>query len=89
MSKQIVVLFGLNAEHKIIESDLGIAFATGKLMHEQWVAMYVAKSKPDAEAAIQHYSDQGTLTNFLKEKSHSHEEPTHTPAERENGRRYY
>lgn len=67
MSKVIVVLFGLNAEHELIEADTGVAFATGKLVHEGVVAMYVAKSKSDAEAAIAHYRDKGTLMDFVKE----------------------
>lgn len=65
MSKQIVVLLGLNAEHEIVESENGIAFATGMLMYKQWVAIYVASSSADAQAAVQHYSDNGTLQDFI------------------------
>lgn len=66
MSKTIVVLFGLNAEHEIIESQYGIAFATGKLVAQQYVALYVATSKADAQIAIDYYSQEGTLQGFLE-----------------------
>lgn len=64
MSKQIVVLLGLNAESEIVESDNGIAFATGQLAYQQWAAIYVAKSKQDALIAIDYYRQEGTLEKF-------------------------
>ena len=67
MSKTIVVLFGPNAEYEILEQDTGIAFATGKLIHEDWVAIYVATSKSDAKFAIEHYTEQGTLADFVSD----------------------
>jgi hypothetical protein len=63
--RTIVVLFGPNNEHEIIEADTGIAFSTGKLLHEDKIAIYVATSKSDAEAAIAHYGDHATLVDFI------------------------
>lgn len=65
MAKTIVVLFGLNAENKVLEQDMGIAFPIGKLMAEQWVALYVATSKTDAQAAIDYYGQNSTLQGFV------------------------
>ena len=65
MSKQIIVLLGLNAEHKIVESDTGIAFCTGELVYRQWVAIYIAKNRQDAKAAIDYYRENGTLEDFI------------------------
>ena len=66
MNKQIVVLFGLNAEHTKITETNGVAFPLGKLLHEGFCAIYVAKSDADAEAAIAHYSQEGTLGKFTE-----------------------
>jgi hypothetical protein len=70
MGKPIVVLLGLNAEHEVVKSDNGIAFSTGELMHQQWVAIYVATSDADAEAAIAYYADEGTLKGFIDGGNH-------------------
>lgn len=64
--KTIVVLLGLNAEYEIIEADTGIAFPTGKLVADNWVALYVATSHQDASFAIEHYKENGTLADFIK-----------------------
>lgn len=66
MKEQIIVLLGLNAEHEIIRDKNGIAFATGKLVHEGWAALYVASSITDAHAAIEYYKQNGTLVKFTE-----------------------